>query len=90
MGIVRGGFMALFITMLMETEGIGATYSGTAQGLMMTFGQLGGFFAPPLGNSLAGINPGFPFVFWGILSALTLSGFYFVKEKRRGKYSAVE
>jgi hypothetical protein len=31
-GMVRDGFMGVFITLIIETEGIGATYAGTATG----------------------------------------------------------
>ncbi len=71
-GLVRDGFMAVFLTMIIETEGIGATYAGTATGLVMVFSGLGNLIAPPLGNSLANIAPGLPFIFW---AALTTAGF---------------
>ncbi len=79
-GIARDGSMALSMTALLETKGVGATYAGTALGLMITIDRLGSFLAPPLGNSLAGINPGLPFVFWAALAFAALFLFYFVKE----------
>ena len=66
-------------------EGVGAKYAGTDQGLIITLGQLGGSISPPLGNSLADIDSGFPFIFWAILAIVALSGFYFVKEAGQGK-----
>jgi sugar phosphate permease len=78
-GIVRDGFMAILLTMVMETDGVGATYSGTATGLVLTFSRIGNFASPPIGNSLASINPGLPFVFWAALAALALIVFPFVK-----------
>lgn len=80
--LMRSGSMALFLTMLMETEGIGATYAGTAQGLMITISQLGGFVFPIVGNGLAEVSPSLAFIFWGTLSAVAVLGFYFVKEVR--------
>jgi len=77
--ITRYGFMAVIITMITETEGVGAVYAGTALGLVMTLSRVGGIISPPLGNSLAGINPGSPFIFWAALSAVALSGLCFVK-----------
>ena len=82
-GIARDGFMAVLMTMIMETDGVGATYAGTALGLAMTLSRLGSFISPPLGNSLAGINPGLPFIFWAALAAIALFGFRFVKETGR-------
>lgn len=66
-GLVRDGYYSIVATMAMETEGIGGTYAGTATGLIWTFGSIGTFIAPPLGNSFAGIHPGLPFAFWGAI-----------------------
>jgi hypothetical protein len=76
-GMVRDGFMAVFITTITETKGIGPAYSGTATGLVMVFSNLGGLLAPPLGNSLAAVGAGLPFVLWAgltMLGILALSG----------------
>ena len=80
-GIVRDGFMAVFITTVIEIEGIGPAYAGTAMGLVMTLSRLGGSVSPPIGNSLAGINPSLPFVFWASLAAATLAGFFFLRQQ---------
>jgi MFS family permease len=80
-GLVRDGFMAVFMTMVMETEGVGATYAGTAIGLMMVFSGLGRLFAPPLGNSLANVAPSLPFVFWVVLAAMGFWGLCLLKER---------
>ena len=81
--IARDGFMAVNITMITETEGVGAAYAGTALGLAMTLARVGGIISPPVGNSLAGINPGLPFIFWAALAAAALFGFHFIKETGR-------
>ena len=80
-GLVRDGFMAVFMTMVIETEGVGATYAGTAMGLVLVFSGLGGLVAPPLGNSLAHIALGLPFTFWAALAAVGLLGLRLVKER---------
>jgi MFS family permease len=82
-GIVRDGFMAIFMTLIIETKGVGARYAGTAMGLVMIFYRLGGVLSPPFGNSLAAIDLGLPFIFWAILATVALFGFYFVKEEAR-------
>ena len=69
-GMVRDGFMAVFLTSITETEGIGPAYAGTAAGLVMVFSSLGSLLAPPLGNSLAALGTGLPFVFWAGLTVL--------------------
>lgn len=69
-GIFGDGFMAIIITMLLETEGVGPVYSGTALGIVFTIAQVGNVASPPLGNSLASINLGLPFVFWAALSVI--------------------
>jgi NNP family nitrate/nitrite transporter-like MFS transporter len=81
-GIVRDGFMAILTTTIIEIDKVGAAYAGTALGLVMTLTRLGGFASPPIGNSLADIEPSLPFVFWAALAAVALSGFYFLRQKR--------
>lgn len=70
-GLMRDAFMSLFITLIFETEGIGVAYAGTATGVVMAFGGLGSFLAPPFGNNLAKITLQAPFLFW---AALALGG----------------
>jgi CP family cyanate transporter-like MFS transporter len=79
-GMVRDGFMAVFFTMTMETDGIGPTYAGTATGFVLVWSGLGALIAPPLGNSLASITPGLPFVFWAGMALAGLMGIYAAKE----------
>ncbi len=79
-GIVRDGFMAIFSTMIIETEGIGARYAGTAMGLIYTVSRIGLVVSPPLGNSLAASGLSVPFIFWAALAVGALAGFYFLKE----------
>jgi len=67
-GLVRDGFMALLMTLIVETRGVGPTYAGTATGFTMIFAGLGNVLAPPLGNKLAEISPGLSFVFWAALA----------------------
>jgi MFS family permease len=68
-GMVRDGFMALFMTMIVETEGVGPLFAGTATGFVMVFAGIGNLFAPPLGNKLAEISAGLPFALWAALAA---------------------
>jgi MFS family permease len=81
-GLVRDGFMAVFMTTIIETKGGGRASAGTAIGLTMAFSGLGNLIAPPLGNSLAGLAPGIPFVFWAGLAVMGLLGLYLAKESR--------
>ena len=71
-GVFMDGYMAVTTTMLIETEGVGPVYSGTALGIVFTIAQIGSVISPPLGNSFASISPGLPFVFWAVLSGLAL------------------
>jgi len=66
-GLVRDGFMAIFFSMIFEIKGIGRAYYGTATGFMMIFMGMGNLAAPPLGNALAGLAAGAPFIFWTTL-----------------------
>ncbi len=79
-GSVRDSFMAVFLTMIVETEGVGPAFAGTATGLVMVLGGLGGWLAPPLGNSLAAMGPGVPFLFWAGLCAAGLLSLALTRE----------
>jgi MFS family permease len=81
-GVVRDGYMGTFMTTLIETEGIGAAYAGTAMGLTMVFSGVGRLVAPPIGNSLAEIAPGLPFAFWAALAAAGVVSLSLVKRRR--------
>lgn len=78
-GFVRDAFMAIYMTMVMETDGVGPAYAGTAIGLTMAISGIGNMIAPPLGNSLAVIWPGAPFAFWAVLSIAGMICLAFVK-----------
>jgi MFS family permease len=82
-GIARDGFMAVMTTMIIEIKGVGAVYAGSAIGFAWIFYRLGGFISPPLGNSLADIDPGVPFAFWAALMATAFVALYFVREGKR-------
>ncbi|RMF86581.1 MAG: MFS transporter [Nitrospinota bacterium] len=71
-GLMRDGFMAIFMTTVMEVRGIGAAYAGTAIGFTMMLGGIGRVVSPPLGNSLVGLGEQFPFLFWAMMALLAL------------------
>jgi cyanate permease len=80
-GLVRDGFMAVFMTMIIETDEIGPAYAGTATGFVMVFSGIGSLLAPPLGNGLATTAPGLPFLFWAVMTGIGLFGLYSAKER---------
>jgi MFS family permease len=82
-GIFMDAFMAINTTMLMEIEGISSEYSGMALGIIFTIAQIGSTVSPPLGNSLASIDPGLPFIFWASLSIVSLFTLTINKETGR-------
>jgi MFS family permease len=79
-GVFMDGFMSLTTTMLLETEGVGLKYSGTALGIVFTIVHIGSVSSPPLGNSLERISQGAPFFFWASLSLVALVMLAFVRE----------
>ena len=81
-GLVRDGFMAVYMAMLTEFDGVGALYAGTAMGLSGTVSRIGGLVAPPLGNSLATYNLSLPFLFWAGMAIMGIVCLFFVKEGR--------
>ena len=86
-GFLRSAAMPLLSTVLFNTRGVGATYGGTAIGLASAMGMVGSFVAPPLGASFTFISQSMPFIFWGILPAIALPLFWFIKEDRNRKLS---
>lgn len=82
-GVFRDGFMAVLMTVIIELEGVGPRYAGTAMGAVGLFSRISGLISPPLGNSLAETDPALPFVFWAILGFSALWGLYMFSEERR-------
>ena len=82
-GMVRDGYMAVFVTVATELDGVGAGYAGTALGLAMTLSKIGGLIAPPLGNGLAAHHSQLPFVLWGGMSLLGLAALALGRRKRQ-------
>ena len=79
-GLFRDGFMAIFMTTIVEVKGVGAAFAGTATGLAMVFMQIGLLLAPPIGNSLAEFAPALPFAFWAAMAFCGLLSLSMVKE----------
>ncbi|MBN1439427.1 MAG: MFS transporter [Anaerolineales bacterium] len=84
-GMTRDGTMSVLLTVTIDDENVGPTYAGTATGFAMTFFFIGGLISPPLGNMLAGIAPGAPFVFWSAAAGL---GFVSLLLARSSRISA--
>jgi MFS family permease len=80
-GMTRDGSAALVLTMAVETEDVGPAYAGTATGFVMTFFFLGNLISPPIGNTLAEIAPGAPFVFWAGSAALGIISLLFIRSR---------
>lgn len=81
-GMVRDGFMAIIITVVMELRGIGTRYAATATGFVMANSYLANVVSPPLGNSLAALGPSVPFVFWSALALLSVFSLWRMKGVR--------
>ncbi len=80
-GFLRSGGSALINVIIFEVKGVGSTYGGTATGLANTISMVGAFLAPPIGNSLARLDPGYPFYFWAALAAMSLPMIFFLKNR---------
>jgi MFS family permease len=78
---VWAGGSPLYMTLIQETQGVGTTYTGTAVGMAGSIGMIGAVIAPPLGNSLASINLGAPFLFWAGLVIIGLPLFLLLKRR---------
>jgi sugar phosphate permease len=82
-GFLRSGAGSLFNVVIFETKDVGGTYGGTAIGLSSTVSMIGAFLAPPIGNSLASIDEGLPFIFWGILAAAGIPLLLLIKNEAK-------
>ncbi len=88
-GTVRDGFMALQMTMLLETKEIGTRYAGTAIGLLHMISRVGEIVSPPAGNSLADIDPRYPFILWAGMAVVAFIGSIFLKDSVRSRENAL-
>ncbi len=79
---LRSGSFAIANTLIFEVKGVGSTYGGTATGLVSSIAMVGGFAAPPLGNSFAAAGANLPFFVWGGLAALSLPLFLLLRQKK--------
>lgn len=79
-GIFNAMVHALAVTMCLESEDIKAEYMGSAVGIMTAIANTGWVISPPIGNSLAYINFGLPFVFWAVSGVCGLIFIAFIKE----------
>ena len=71
-GLLRDGYFAILMTMIMESKGIGPKYAGTAMGMIFSIGNIGVFLAAPIGNHLAETLPAYAFLFWALLLLFSL------------------
>jgi MFS family permease len=85
-GFSRDGFMAITMTAIIEEEGIGARFAGTATGLNMSAMGIANVFAPPIGNWLAKFGTGLPFLFWASLVFLGFVGYLFMRHDKKIEY----
>ncbi len=81
-GMLKDGSTTLLLTMTIESDGVGPVYAGTATGFVMFFFFVGNLLSPPLGNKLADVHPGLPFVFWAALVGLGISSLAFARSVR--------
>ena len=82
-GIVRDGYMATMMTLIIELRGVGPAFAGTATGLIMGLSRIGSVVAPPMGNRLADIGPSVPFLFWSALALVGWASLTAVREESR-------
>lgn len=79
-GIFTHVIHALIVAMCLESKEIEPAYMGTAAGLVTSIAHIGWVTSPPIGNSLANISFGLPFVFWAAVGACGLVFIALVKE----------
>lgn len=87
-GAMRDAFMAIYLTMVIETDRVGPLHAGTATGFTLAIAGISNIIAPPIGNSLASFWPGAPFAFWSALSVFGILCLLLVKKGSRGTHKA--
>lgn len=78
-GFMAGAAAIAFVIPL-EMEGVGPMLAGSAIGVAVTAGYLGGFVSPLIGMSLVSTNPIAGFAFWGSCYVLSALLFLLLKE----------
>ena len=89
-GISRDGFMAITMTAIIEEDGVGARFAGSATGLNLSIMGIANVFAPPVGNWLAKIGSGIPFLFWASLVLLGCVGYLFMRQRPETSISSTQ
>lgn len=77
---ITGGVASIAFVVPLEMDGVGPVLAGSAVGVALTAGYLGGVISPMIGMGLVGSNPVFGFAFWGGCFALSACLFLFLKE----------
>lgn len=81
-----GGVAPIAFVVPLEMEGVGPALAGSAVGIALTAGYLGGVLSPIIGMGLVGINPVLGFIFWG--GGYILAGLVFLALKETGLRAA--
>jgi len=82
-GLLRDGYVAVLMAMVIESKKIGPAFAGTAMGIIISAGNLGIFITAPIGNRLAVGWPGFGFIFWAALLLISALIFIFPVPSRK-------
>jgi cyanate permease len=82
-GVMFDAFMGILSASIMEVEGVGVAYIGTALGFAGMVRNIGGVFSPPFGNSLAAYNLQLPFIFWSAMALASFAIFSLLPSKRK-------
>ena len=76
-GVMFDALMSISTTTVLEVDGVGGLYAGTALGFVLMIRNLGGAFAPAMGNALAVYGASVPFLFWGGMGVLAVVMYIF-------------
>ncbi|MBZ0301081.1 MAG: MFS transporter [Anaerolineae bacterium] len=89
-GFVFDSFMAILNASVLEVEGVGYLYAGTALGFSNMIRNLGSTFSPPVGNALASLGLSIPFLFWGGMALFACLMFAFVLKSKKAAVPEAE
>lgn len=88
-GLGFGALLPMLNSIIAETKGIGAMYTGTAVGIAVGIGGLGGWFFSAACGYLSMTGKTLPFIFASVLFLICLIPFFFTEDTGvRGKVEA--
>lgn len=80
-GMIFDAFMGIHQAALIDVDGVGYTYTGTAVGFGIFLKETASFLSPPIGNALVQYGAHIPYFFWGTLAIIGIAAYLSLPSK---------